>query len=85
MQLLNSGVYTGSTPLSDIKENVIYQLLKNDNPILKKVPESILNRFYVIQSKRAQIQNSDCRVALKETLKLARHAFSGLGVLEWLC
>ena len=76
---------TGSTPQSDTKENVIFQLLEMIIQFWKKFQKALLNRFYMIQSKWAHIQNSDCTVTLKETLKLARCAFSGFGVLDWLC
>ena len=61
--------FTGKTLQNDTKENVIFQLLGVIIQFWKK------SRFYEIQSKLAHIQNSDCTVALKETSKLARHAY----------
>ena len=77
-------ITTGNTPPNATKENVISQLLEMIIQFWKKFQTALLNRFYQIQRKWTKIHNCGCTVALKETLKLARHEFSCFGVLEWL-
>ena len=55
---------TRNTLQSDTKENVIFQLLEMIIQVWKKFQKALLNRFYMIQSKWAHIQNSDYTVTM---------------------